>query len=62
MFEESTALYRRMADRARQAEPHMARRYADRAEEVQTRAELIRRILLGETSGAAGGDRRARAG
>ena len=48
MFEESAKLHRRMAERARDAEPAMARRYAERAEENLTRTEVIRRVLLGE--------------
>jgi two-component system chemotaxis response regulator CheB len=49
MFEESANLNRRMAERAKHAEPDMARRYADRATESQSRIDLIRRILLGES-------------
>ncbi len=53
MFEENANLHRRMAERAERTQPEMAHRYADRAAEVQTRAELIRRILLGENGRAA---------
>ena len=48
MFEESASIHRRMASRAEQGEPVMARRYHERAEETQARIELLRRILLGE--------------
>jgi two-component system chemotaxis response regulator CheB len=52
MFEENAALHRRMAERARQSQPEVARRYAARADEAVTRAEVIRRVLLGESVGA----------
>jgi two-component system, chemotaxis family, protein-glutamate methylesterase/glutaminase len=47
MFQENANLHRRMAERAQKIEPDMARRYAERAQEGETRTELIRRILLG---------------
>jgi hypothetical protein len=60
MFEESASIHRRMASRAEQSEPAMARRYHERAEESQSRIDLLRRILLGE-NGSAGAPRPAAA-
>ena len=63
MFEENASLHRRMAQRAAQAEPEMARRYRERADETQARTDLIRRILLGENgSGGRAGRPGAHAG
>ena len=54
MFEESASLHRRMASRAEQGEPAMARRYQERAGETQSRIDLLRRILLGENGAEEG--------
>jgi len=51
MFEENGSLHHRMAERARQSQPRMADRYAERAAHNQTRSELLRRVLLGENGG-----------
>jgi two-component system chemotaxis response regulator CheB len=48
MFEETAALQRKMAERARYGQPAMASAFEDRAAEAHSRAELIRGILLGE--------------
>ena len=48
MFEESASIHRRMASRAEHGEPALARRYHERADESQSRTDLLRRILLGE--------------
>ena len=49
MFQENVNLHERMAERTASAEPDMARRYRERAEEGRTRTEVIRRVLLGES-------------
>ena len=52
MFQEQAALHWRMADKAEQTQPDLAPRFRERAEENEARSELIRKILLGETSGS----------
>ena len=49
MFQESAALHRRMARRAMETgEGEMGRRYAERADEQESRTEVVRKLLLRE--------------
>ena len=54
MFEENASMHRRMADRARSDQPDMAERFRERAEEVNRRTDLLRKLLLGENGGGGG--------
>lgn len=55
MFEETAHIHRRVAERRSEDQPELARRFTERAAQMQQRSELIRRILLGEAGGGEGG-------